>query len=93
MRNLKHVSRTRLMVWCVLGISSVPLHLVYADPAWAMTTPCTGANPGRYNSAIFPSLPSNSYLWAVVTPSFLSGGYWSASAFEATLTGHANTTV
>ena len=42
---------------------------------------------------MFPSLPSNSYLWAVVTPQFLTGGYWSANATEATLANVANTTV
>ena len=30
-RNLSHISRARLLVWCVLGISSVPLHFVYGN--------------------------------------------------------------
>ena len=47
----------------------------------------------RYNAAVFPSLPSNTYLWAVVTPKFLTGGSWSANSTEATLATVANTTV
>ena len=30
-RNLRCISRLRLVVWCVLGLSSVPLHFLYAD--------------------------------------------------------------
>ena len=93
-RNLRYISRPRLVIWCVLGLSSLPLHFVYdylsSFYRYAIIAELTH---DRYNAAVFPSLPSNTYLWAVVTPEFLTGGYWSTDSTEATLATVANTTV
>ncbi|KAL2066537.1 hypothetical protein VTL71DRAFT_2608 [Oculimacula yallundae] len=59
-RNLKAIHKLRLIVWCILGLSSLPLHFFY-------------------NSVIAPTIPVNSYTWAMVTPAFMSGAAWNVS--------------
>ena len=37
-RNLKSISRTRRLMWCILGLSSVPLHFMYVDSPFTLLT-------------------------------------------------------
>lgn len=39
----------------------------------------------RYNSAVFPTLASNSYNWVVVTPEYLNNAPWDLNATNKTL--------
>lgn len=39
----------------------------------------------RYNSAVFPTLASNSYNWVVVTPEYLNNAPWNLNATNKTL--------
>ncbi|KAF2846178.1 hypothetical protein T440DRAFT_246501 [Plenodomus tracheiphilus IPT5] len=34
-RNLKHINRRRIVLWCLLGISSLPLHLFYNSAVYS----------------------------------------------------------
>ena len=86
-RNLKYISRERLIVWVILGLSSVPLHFLSVD--YDLRTTCGRgarlADYRRYNSAVFPTLASNSFSWVAVTPSFVDGALWSLDATQDTL--------
>ena len=42
-------------------------------------------NEYRYNSAVFPTLASNSYNWVVVTSDYLQNAPWDLHAMNATL--------
>lgn len=86
-RNLKYISRERLIVWGVLGLSSVPLHFLSVNYNFRATHRSSRrfADYRRYNSAVFPTLASNSFDWVAVTPSFAEGAPWSVKATQDTL--------
>ena len=86
-RNLKYISRERLIVWVILGLSSVPLHFLSVNDNFRANHRSSRrfADYRRYNSAVFPTLASNSFDWVAVTPSFAEGAPWSVKATQDTL--------
>lgn len=85
-RNLKYIGRERLLVYAALGISSVPLHFLYVKYGkFQRGKDNTDRRENSYNSAVFPTLASNSYDWLVVTPGFLNGALWDLTATNTTL--------
>ncbi|MCJ1261513.1 hypothetical protein MMC22_001377, partial [Lobaria immixta] len=64
-RNLKRVSWSKIVLWWLIALSSIPLHLLY-------------------NSAVFSSISTPSYLVAVVSPDILNGAPFGASFMDPT---------
>lgn len=70
-RNLASISRGRLAIWVLLGVSSVPLHFVYG------TTLSNNDAHGlmvafRYNSVVFETIAANQVKFLAVTPEFFT---------------------
>ena len=86
-RNLEYISRERLIVWVILGLSSVPLRFLLVNDILRATRTRSArlADYRRYNSAVFPTLASNSCSWVAVTPSFVDGALWRVNAPQDTL--------
>lgn len=82
LRNLRAISRVRIVMWGIIGLSSFPLHLLYVhscvDSSQESSTLLAfgiKANPlwfVRYNSVVFSSLSANAYAVLHVTEDFLS---------------------
>jgi len=68
-RNLSSISSYKVAMWWLLGLSSIPLHLMCVSVGDSTYT----ADIIRYNSAFYSSLATNDYILYVVAPEFLSG--------------------
>ena len=66
LKNLRRISRIKLILWGLLAVSSIPLHLVY-------------------NSVVFSTLSTHSYVVLLVTSEFLSGAPFGNSTQQGTL--------
>lgn len=86
-RNLKYISRERLTVWVILGLSSIPLRFLLVNDVLRATRIRSArlADYRRYNLAVFPTLASNSFSWVAVIPSFVDGALWRLNATQDTL--------
>jgi hypothetical protein len=70
-----------MILWILLGISSIPLHLMYSLlPNTAIENDTDSAS--RFNSAIFVSLTANEYIVAAVSEEFISGANWTLTGFD-----------
>lgn len=80
LRNLSSIASSKGLMWWLLGLSSIPLHLMY------VCTNSTGkADIVRYNSAFYSSLAANDYGIYMVSPEFLSGANASHPLVEPTM--------
>jgi hypothetical protein len=67
--NLRRISKTRALLWFLLGISSLPLHLLYVEIFVCLTVVVLIHT--SYNSAVFSSISVNDYLAMSVSQSFV----------------------
>ena len=76
-RNLFRIKLERTLLWIAIGLTSIPLHLLYVY----ITTPTQAlANRSRYNSVVYTSLEVNEFYVAVVTNDYFEpAAYWNVS--------------
>ncbi|KUJ21272.1 uncharacterized protein LY89DRAFT_730060 [Mollisia scopiformis] len=71
-RNLRHIKRRRFMFWSILGLSSLPLHLLYNSSIFEVTT-------GQHYNIYFVNGSDSSILENLEkTKTKLSNGTWQA---------------
>lgn len=82
--------------WLDIGVLSIRNLRSIAWPrriAWGILALASLPIHVVYNSAVINITPQNSYIWAVVAPSFLSGAPYSLATMSATLESRADTLV
>ena len=75
-RNLFRIKGERALLWIVIGLTSIPLHLMYAYIAVPARVRANYKNC-RYNSAVYTTVAGNDFVVTVVTNDHFEPGAYS----------------
>jgi len=83
-RNLTSLRRKKAVLWWILGISSIPLHLVYVLKLSLKLTPNFKElllTTTRYNSVFYSALATNNYNVLYIDEDFVTGAQYDRQLF------------